>query len=156
MCHDLRKVFTLAVSLTLFLPPMGWISPYKQIIFEIKNLPKFLPRFQQLLHGLVVMWLAIGSEFPGSNPGNSRNHFFPIYWFIAIYLCDFFLSLFFLSVLLFPMITLWCHKMKWKMKVKKKTKKSIVALMRLEPMIYGLQGRRANHYTTRNNTIRVW
>ena len=30
------------------------------------------------------------------------------------------------------------------------------ALARLEPAIYGLWGRRANHYTTRNNTIFVW
>ena len=33
-------------------------------------------------HGLVVMWLAIGSEFPGSNPGNSGNYY---YFFFEFY-----------------------------------------------------------------------
>ena len=32
--------------------------------------------------GLVVMWLAIGSEFPGSNPGYSGNLFFEILKFL--------------------------------------------------------------------------
>ena len=31
-------------------------------------------------HGLVVMWLAIGSEFPGSNPGYSGYLFFLDFW----------------------------------------------------------------------------
>ena len=34
--------------------------------------------FLKIFRGLVVMWLAIGSEFPSSNPGNSRNLFFII------------------------------------------------------------------------------
>ena len=38
----------------------------------------------------------------------------------------------------------------------KNEKKNMVDLVSLEPAIYGLQGRRANHYTTRNNTIYVW
>ena len=40
--------------------------------------------------------------------------------------------------------------------MKNKNKKLIEALARLEPVIYGLQVRRANHYTTRNITIYVW
>ena len=37
-----------------------------------------------MLRGLVVMWLAIGSEFPGSNPGNSRNFFFLFFWILVL------------------------------------------------------------------------
>ena len=37
-----------------------------------------------MLHGLVVMWLAIGSEFPGSNPGNSGNNFFFFFFWILL------------------------------------------------------------------------
>ena len=48
----------------------------KKIIFEIVNIAKFLPQFLNMLRGLVVMWLAIRSEFPGSNPGYSRFFFF--------------------------------------------------------------------------------
>ena len=42
-----------------------------------------MPAILWMLHGLVVMWLAIGSEFPGSNPGNSRFFFF----FLILHLC---------------------------------------------------------------------
>ena len=38
----------------------------------------------------------------------------------------------------------------------KNEKKNMVDLLSLKPAIYGLQGHRANHYTTRNNTIYVW
>ena len=35
-------------------------------------------------HGLVVMWLAIGSEFPSSNPGNSGNYYFFFFWILLL------------------------------------------------------------------------
>ena len=112
--------------------------------------------------GLVVMWLAIGSEFPGSNPGYSGNlfffeilKFFEFLIFKLIYLVKprFDVSISKLGTKRYQTVSILAKTISIGEKLKKNN--NDLPQVRLELAIYCLDVRRANHYTTRNSTVWV-